>query len=299
MIRYELDDARLRAGIEAEDPKWFAKADRRTQNFIGKRRFEEKTSIWSAAKASFMLLQFNKCVFCERAFTRPDESRIEMDLEHFRPKSAITEWIPPPGEHPYPSTFGGASATGYYWLAYRTTNYAAACKICNSNHKGSSFPIAGPRCDDPDKPDDLAREKAYLLYPIGRTDDDPEDMITFTGTVARPVAPSGPNHARAALIIDFFGLNARDQLHIQRAEMIERFGQALIAVDENRAVSADRTYVAQIGNPLLPHAGCLRAFKRLWDKDRAAARRLFDACRDMLARQLIDPSAKGLGVGFG
>lgn len=298
MIRHELDEAKLRAGIEAEDPRWFAKAERRTQNFIRKGRFEEKTSIWSSAKASFMLLQFNKCVFCERAFTGPDESRIEMDLEHFRPKSAISEWRAPPGVHPYPTSFGGASTTGYYWLSYQTTNYAAACKVCNSDYKGSCFPIAGPRCDDPLKPDTLVNEKAYLLYPIGRSDDDPEDVITFTGTVARPVASSGPNHARAALVIDFFGLNTRDQLHIQRAEMIERFGKALISVAEGTAGAADRTYVAQIGNPLLPHAGCLRAFKRQWDHDQKSARRLFDACRDMLAKRLIDPSAKGLGVGF-
>ena len=39
-----------------------------------------------------MLLQFDKCAFYERPFTGPDESRIEMDLEHYRPKSAVLEW---------------------------------------------------------------------------------------------------------------------------------------------------------------------------------------------------------------
>lgn len=298
MIRHALDTANLERDILKEDPKWYSKAATRTAKFENLRRFEEKSSIWTVAKPAFMLLQSNKCAFCERPFSGPDESRIEMDLEHFRPKSTVVDWSPPNGPHPYPGNFGAPSQTGYYWLAYNTGNYAAACKICNSDYKGASFPIVGPRCTDSIDPEALVAEEAYLVYPIGTADRDPEDLITFTGTIARPVAPSGPEHARAALIIDFFGLNTRDQLHIQRAETIERFGKALIAVDEGSDTAADRTYAQSTANPLIPHASCLRAFKRLWDEDRPAARRLFDACRNMLAARLLDPTAKGLGVGL-
>jgi hypothetical protein len=80
--------------------------------------------------------------------------------------------------------------------------------------------------------------------------------------------------------------------------MIERFGKALIAVSDGAAAPADHTYVAQIRNPLIPHAACLRAFKKLWDQDKPTARRLYDACRNMLAKRLVDPTSKGLGVGF-
>lgn len=190
------------------------------------------------------------------------------------------------------------SATGYYWLAYHPENYAAACKICNSDHKGACFPVAGPRCSRPDDDAALTAEQPYLVYPIGNGDEDPEDLVTFTGTVAHPVAVDGPRHARAALIIDFFGLNTRDQLHIQRAEIIERFGKALFALADGQAEPADHTYIPQIRNPIIPHAACLRAFKRLWDQDQPVARRLFHACRDMLAKRLLDPTSAGLGVGL-
>jgi hypothetical protein len=298
MIRHALDPDQLRTDIEKQDARWFAKAATRTRRFVRLGAFDEKSSIWSTAKSAFMLLQQNKCAFCERPFTGPEESRIEMDLEHYRPKSAVAMWKPPAGVRPYPSLTGDASATGYYWLAYQTGNYAAACKICNSDHKGAYFPIAGTRCGDPHDAAALAAEQPYLVYPIGTSDEDPEDLITFTGTVAHPVAADGLRHARGALIIDFFGLNTRDQLHIQRAEIIERFGKALIAVADGHAEAADHTYIAQIRNPIIPHAACLRAFKRRWDEDQQGARRLFDACRNMLATRLLDPTAAGLGVGF-
>lgn len=298
MIRYELDPAILRSRIESEDAKWFTKAAARTKEFVKLGSFKETSSIWSNAKPAFMILQCNKCAFCERPFTGPDESRIEMDLEHYRPKSAVADWTAPSGSKSYSMSLGAASPKGYYWLAYNTDNYAAACKICNSDYKGASFPIAGKRCTKPTGKIKLSDERPFLVYPIGKSDIDPEELITFTGTIARPVAARGPKHIRAALVIDFFGLNDRDQLHVQRAETIERFGKALIAVADGADTSADRTYVEQIPNPLIPHASCLRAFKKLWDKDAKSARRLYNACRDMLAKRLIDPSAKGLGVGL-
>jgi hypothetical protein len=298
MIRHALDPARLRADIEREDANWFAKAAERTTKLINLGYFEETSSIWSKAKPAFMLLQSNKCAFCERPFTGPDESRIEMDLEHFRPKSTVAVWEGAQESRSYPANIGTASKNGYYWLANDPTNYLAACKICNSDYKRAYFPVAGPRCEDPGDLPALAAERPYLVYPVGTVDEDPEKIITFTGTVARPVAANGHNHARAAIIIDFFGLNARDQLHVQRAETIERFGNALVAVADNRATASDQTYVAHIHNPLIPHAACLRAFKRLWDQDQGAARRILGACSSMLASRLIDPTATGLGVGY-
>jgi hypothetical protein len=298
MIRYALSHAQLRADIEREYPTWFTRAKTRTTKFIEQGRFDEKSSIWSEAKHAFMLQQFNKCAFCERVFSAPQESRIEMDVEHFRPKGTVSGWEFVSPMNSYPVNTGLASTKGYYWLAYDVANYLASCKICNSQHKRTYFPIAGPRCEHPNDPAGIAAEQAYLVYPLGTVDTDPENLITFTGTVARPVVPNGKQHARAAVIIDLFGLNTRDQLHVQRAEIIERFGNALIAVADGRAGPADHTYVAAIGDPIIPHAACLRAFKNLWDADQQGGRRLLDACRAMLAKVLLDPSAKGLGIGF-
>lgn len=297
MIRHSLDPEMLKTEIEKIDPRWFSKSVTRTKKFLKLKRFEEKSSIWSYAKPAFMLVQSNKCAFCERPFTGPNESRIEMDLEHFRPKGAINDWKPPQGVRSYPEALGGSADNGYYWLSYHTGNYAAACKICNSDYKGACFPIAGERWVESAEGGG-PKEKAYLIYPIGTVDDDPEDLISFTGTIAHPVAATGERHARAALVIDFFGLNTRDQLHIQRAETIERFGAALIAVADGGADQTSQTYVAQLQNPLIPHASCLRSFKRLWDRDQGAARRIYHACREMLAARLLDPAVSGLGIGL-
>jgi len=294
MIRYDLDPAELLANIKKEDANWFTKATARTAALIAAGEFIETAAIWSKAKPAFMILQKNKCIFCERLFSRPDESRIDMDLEHFRPKSAVKEWKTATST---PDQHGVASANGYYWLACNTDNYAASCKTCNSEYKGTFFPISGPRCTAPGNSADLVNEQEILVYPIGTAHPNPESLITFTGTVARPVDTSGPGHDRAELVIAFFGLNDRDMLHVERAQMIERFGAALIAVANGSTDPTDLTYVANIDSPLLPHAACVRAFNRLWQSSQADARRLYDACRAMLANRLIDPAATGLAVG--
>ena len=191
MIRHPFVEAEVRSNIEREDSNWFTKASRRTTKFKKGRRFEETSSIWSDAKPAFMILQSNKCVFCERLFGGPEDSRIEMDLEHFRPKSSVVPWSRPDGQTGYPADTGGASPGGYYWLAYDIANYAASCKTCNTIHKSNAFPIAGERCMTHGDPDALEAERPYLCYPIGEVDVDPEELITFTGTIAVPRAASG------------------------------------------------------------------------------------------------------------
>jgi len=163
MIRHKLDPAQLRANIEKEQASWFRSAKEKTRRSKELRRFEDPSPIWSKAKPAFMILQSNKCAFCERPFTGPEESRIEMDLEHFRPKGAVSAWEGPSPPTSYPLNTGTASANGYYWLAHDISNYLAACKICNSDYKGTYFPVAGPRCADPDDLPALAAEQPYLV----------------------------------------------------------------------------------------------------------------------------------------
>ena len=52
-----------------------------------------------------------------------------------------------------------------------------------------------------------AAEGAFLLYPIGSLDDDPETIIEFYGLSPRPVAATGLKRQRALVTIEFFRLD--------------------------------------------------------------------------------------------
>jgi hypothetical protein len=234
-----------------------------------------------------MKLQFHKCVFCERQLEGDEAGKIEHDLEHFRPKSAVEAWPPPQGhaliyQHPVGSGF----PTGYYWLAYDLHNYAVACKVCNTSFKHVFFPVGGARVQPP-APAAVApavaalqAEQPLLCYPLGSSDDDPEDLITFRATTAVPVHAAGFRRRRAEVMIDFFGLNARDQLHRERARMISVFGVPLQRRHYGEASVRDLAVIEMIGAAHLPHASCLRAYERLWRDNPALAWVTYEACMD-------------------
>ncbi len=264
------------------DAKWFENAAKRTASFVRHGEFEETSSIWSKTKPAFMVLQRNKCVFCERQFGNPEYGTIEFDIEHFRPKSSVMEW-PDPGRHPglsYAFPTGVASDAGHYWLAYDLLNYAASCKVCNTRFKANFFSVAGTRDKATDPPAALGSEKPFLCYPIGDLDDDPETLVTFIVTTAVPAASRGYKHRRGRIIIDFFGLNQREQLHRERARMIALCGHSLLTLAAGRGGADDRAVLARVNASDLPHAGCLRAFHRLSMAHHATARRAFGLCRD-------------------
>ena len=281
MIRHEMDPAKIHAEIAKIDAKWQSKAAARTKKFVKAGAYGEKSALWSTAKPVFMRAQWFKCVFCERQFENERYGKIEYDLEHFRPKSSIETW-PNPMRHPglaYAFPTGAASAIGYYWLAYDVENYAASCKVCNSALKSNFFPIAGVRGAASSSVGDLKAELPLLCYPLGSVDDDPEDLVSFVATIAKPRAPDGHQRDRGQVIIDFFDLNGRDQLHRQRAQMISMFGGPLTALAAGTDTEADRKVVAQMDNPALPHASCIRSFKRLFAKDAAFGVQVYDKCR--------------------
>ncbi|MCZ6673941.1 MAG: hypothetical protein O7C75_13495 [Verrucomicrobia bacterium] len=102
-------------------------------------------------------IHHGKCCYCERK----REIKRESDVEHYRPKSAVTK----ESNHP-----------GYWWLAYEWTNYLYSCKPCNETHKGNFFPLleGSPRATGPNQ--DTASERPVLINPI---DDDPESCISY------------------------------------------------------------------------------------------------------------------------
>lgn len=287
MIRYETDADQILKGIDTIDPKWKTKAEARTKKFIKAGGYAEKSSLWSTVKPVYMRMQWNKCVFCERQFENERYGKIEFDVEHFRPKSSVVAW-PSPTAHPhlgYAFGTGGGSGAGYYWLAYDVENYAASCKVCNSTLKSNYFPIAGARGAAGSDVSVLTAEEAFLCYPLGDLDENPEDLITFVATVAKPRAPDGQQRRRGQVIIDFFDLNGREQLHRQRAQMISLFGGALAAAQAGTATAADRNLISRMDQPALPHAACVRAFRRLYDDDPSEGDRVYDACREYVFDQ--------------
>ncbi len=108
-----------------------------------------------------------KCAYCERKFVL-DQSG---DIDHFRPKGAVTDEkdqvvkVPgkagPPGPHP-----------GYYWLAYDWRNLLPTCARCNRPArlpdgrlvgKSTRFPVRGQHIWEPGKED---QESPLFLHPV-------------------------------------------------------------------------------------------------------------------------------------
>lgn len=281
MIKYDITTPQLEAAVDSLAPTWRKRAAARTKRFVKAKGYKEVKPIWSEVKSAFMLAQMNKCVFCERQFESELYGKIEFDLEHFRPKASVAAW-PARGKHSYtyPFVTGDESTLGYYWLAYDLTNYAASCKICNSNLKSSYFPIAGTRTTSPGN---LEHEQPFLSYPIGNRDADPEDLITFVATTAVPKAPAGQDRRRGEVMIDFFDLNKREELHRQRASMIIILGGALANIAFGNGDDADQELATRIIEKRFPHTNCVRAFRSLWDSDRDFAHRVLGACKTFYA----------------
>lgn len=281
MIRHPYDSTEVEAAIAAVDSGWKKKAAARIRKFVDLGRYEEASAIWSVVKPVYMRLQHNKCVFCEQQLEGGLYGPVAWDLEHFRPKGELALW-PDPVRHAdlvYGQGLGAASATGYYWLAYELRNYAASCKVCNTRFKLNYFPVGAGRGAVADPVDALLHsEQPLLCYPLGDLDEDPEDLVTFMLTTAVPKQKTGPGALRGQVIIDFFGLNLRDHIHRDRARMIGAAGSLLLERDRGTASPAQLRALALLQERHVPHAGCIRAFLKLWEDDVAQAFRGYEAC---------------------
>ena len=174
-------------------------------------------ALWSrpAVREALFGMHNGRCCYCERLRDRARES----DIEHFRPKTAVSDKSP---ERP-----------GYWWLAYEWTNLLFACKTCNEEYKKTHFPIRGERAMAPD--DSLDDEEPWLLDPC--TDDIEHTMVYDHVTRAKSVLiyGVGPDGERANRTTEVIGLN-RPRLAQERWEdfktmqKIARSG--LIALDK-------------------------------------------------------------------
>ena len=278
MIRYPILESQLRRQIDELRPGWLERADERTEGFRAARRYDEGSGTWSEIKEAYMRLQGFKCGFCERRLEKSQYGNIEHDVEHFRPKAKVKAW-PSDSDRAdrkidFDFPLGDNADPGYYLLAYELENYLISCKTCNSRLKANFFPVAEARTVDRDRSRDLNDEKAYLIYPIGARDSDPEKLITFRGILPIPVATRGHSRLRAEVTIRFFELDTREVLLEERAETILQLHVAMSAVGHPDPLTsqAASTAVDRMVARHSPHSNCARAFHDLWLSDNVLAR---------------------------
>lgn len=291
MIAYRISRPQLEALIN--NPGWLTRAKDRTREFKKLGRYEEDSSIWSEVKPVYMQLQGGaKCAYCERKLEGVERGTSEQDVEHFRPKGRVTAWKPRKAliddglaVAPIP-----ALPHGYYLLPYALLNYSAACKPCNSALKRDRFPIAGSYNLKGTSPRALAREKPFLIYPIGDFDDDPEDLIGFNGVSPFAKAKKGHKRWRALVTIEFFNLDhqQRKNLFRERAMIIQAMCPQLEKL-ANAATSAAERVIAQTlinryTSPTAPHTNCAWSFRALFDRDPVQARDVFTSTVTLMDR---------------
>ena len=273
MIGYRVDPRELRRQIREHDPNWLAQAE------------NGEAPKWSRIKDVFVGIQHFKCGYCERPMPRPQRragadaagqtwgGRREYDLEHFRPGRQVTGW-------PYEFETGDDMDGGYPWLAHDYLNYLVSCKTCNQDNKRAYFPIAGPRGTDGDDVRQLNQsERPFLVNPVGTDDVLPEELIGFRGFVAEPRGPGDHTHRRGRVIIDLLGLNMRDELIIERCNLIRAMWPYLelqrTGDEQERNEATDE--LDRLTSRISQHANCARCFRSLYASNPAAARECHDA----------------------
>jgi len=279
MIRHVVNQP-LETLIAAENAAWLAGAAARTEDLRKAGRWDDGKKTWSGIKTVYRTLQHDKCAFCERRLAGPPYGAVEHDVEHFRPKAAVKEWPPQTGPKKkrlsYSFATGGAWDEGYYLLAFHPWNYVTACKTCNSALKRSFFPVSGTRISRGEDPWAMKAEKPFLVYPLGDLDDDPERLITFRGNIPVPRTRSGVRQRRAAVMIDFFRLDIREELLWERSDRIVSLFMALRMAES--ASAGDRALgernVALHLSPFSPHTNCSRAFGALYAQSPGEAREI-------------------------
>jgi hypothetical protein len=288
VIRYDVTKEKLQGLIITESANWLQRAKEKTDHFREIGKYDEEKGIWGEVKVVYMRLQGRgKCAYCEREMEAVELGKTEQDVEHFRPKGNVKAWKAPKKLEDSGIVFAKPAAhkkgheRGYHLLPYHLFNYAAACKPCNETMKSDCFPIAGEYKLDAEDPADLVNEKAYLIYPIGDTDDDPEDLIEFYGTSPRPVAAEGFRRHRALVTIAFFELDdtgRRDNLYRDRALLIMGLFPLLQKTTQGTAAAraAAKKTVKEFLIPRLRHLNCAKSFQRLFDTDPTEANDIYD-----------------------
>jgi 5-methylcytosine-specific restriction endonuclease McrA len=156
-----LDSLRLPDG-------WCPRADAKRQQILEAADDPEKraaalgrsSSVWADAKPALSDLSLGKCWYCEIV-----ESRSDLNVDHFRPKSRVAENI----DH-----------DGYWWLAVDPDNFRLSCQFCNQRRlavdggegggKWDHFPLLDETCRAMSPADDIRNEHVVLIDPTQAID---------------------------------------------------------------------------------------------------------------------------------
>ncbi len=163
-------------------------------------------------KNSLLVCHNGKCCYCERK-----KDRVEIDIEHYRPKRSFTE-DRADKQKKYP---------GYYWLAYEWENLYLSCKECNITWKGTSFPLKNPlqRSRWHGDANTVANEQPLLVNPSA----EPRDHIRFDGDAPYPVDEIGLE------TIEELGLLKRVKLRETRVTSLKHLRNSLNLVESLRS----------------------------------------------------------------
>jgi len=291
MIRYPVSVRSLLAGIKTQGAQdWPVRARLRTAEFHRRGGYVEDDGalkpFWSELTPLYLQLQQNKCIYCERTLGDAVYGRVEMNVEHYRPKQRVDAWPSVYLRRHYPHLThynrvrGDNLPEGYWALAYHPLNLAVSCRRCNLRVKKSFFPIDASRVTSPERNLHLySSELPDLFYPLSTVDpDDPEACIAFRGPIAFPsVTASVRVRERARVTIDLLHLN-------QRSELISERCRSICLVYANfvltRLQDTARQREGQLGLDVAtadkaPHANCARCFLRLCQDDIETARMFF------------------------
>jgi uncharacterized protein (TIGR02646 family) len=185
---------------------WQSRADEALKLIEGlppDRRLEginSHAAIWQDLKPILDEFLDGKCWYCESRQDRSDNP-----VDHFRPKGRVAECKD--------STY-----YGYWWLAFKWTNYRFSCTYCNSKRKDIETGICGGKHDHfplfnedkraRNKDDNIKLEEPYLLDPTDILD---PGLLGFdqTGMVVPmySIEKNKRHHLRAAESIKIYNLN--------------------------------------------------------------------------------------------
>lgn len=179
---------------------------------------EKYRDIWRALEPYLKHLCSGKCWYSESK-----NSGSDMDVDHFRPKNAVKE----DPEH-----------EGYWWLAFKWTNYRYSCQWCNQRRvddmngtdggKWDHFPIKPGSFRARQEEDDYDEEENDLLDPTVAADC---KLLTFRpdGHPIPTKPPGTREYERALVSIWLYHLDRREFVNGRKilAGRIQRLVQSM------------------------------------------------------------------------
>jgi hypothetical protein len=294
MIRHGIALNDLLGRIDALVPTWRTRAGTRTTAAIQAGRVGDTDGIWSEIKAIYMELQGFKCMYCEKPMPAPSpqgtaEGKVEYDVEHFRPKNRVTRWptseVKTKRRIDYDAQLQQGEAVGYVRLAFQPWNYGVSCKTCNSELKGDRFPILGAiNAALTDRTALDAAELPCLVLPIGDGGVDPEAWLEWKGPVVSAKATlDAQTRLRARTLIDFFELDSRSDLVLQRCHLIFMLAAKLEQAQQPAPAGPKaRDFIDRLTDRTGAFAGCGRGFVALFNANPTEAKRWRDLAEEYI-----------------